>query len=78
MVSNTQLLTFISEGQKWASNTTSVDLFVKKDKLKEVKQSLSNASMDFRVLLEDVQRAIDEENPPLTSDELNEFTSRKG
>lgn len=67
-----------SKGQKWASNTTSVDLFVKKDKLKEVKQSLSNASMDFRVLLEDVQRAIDEENPPLTSDELNEFTSRKG
>ncbi len=43
-----------------------------------MKRVLGNASMDFRVLLEDVQKAIDEENPPLTSDELNEFTTRKG
>lgn len=66
------------EGQKWASNTTSVDMYIKKDKIDEVKQSLNNASMDFRILVENVQQAIDEENPPLRSEELNEFTTRKG
>lgn len=34
--------------------------------------------MDFRIIVEDVQKAIEEENPPVTSDELNEFASRKG
>lgn len=67
-----------TEGQKWASNTTSVDMFVKKDKIEEVKQSLSNASMEFRILVENVQDAIDEENPPLKMEELNEFSTRKG
>ncbi|XP_065220168.1 carboxypeptidase B-like [Planococcus citri] len=67
-----------NKGQKWASNTTSVDIYIKKDRIDEVKQALNNASMDFRILVEDVQRAIDEENPPQKFEELNEFTNRKG
>lgn len=67
-----------TEGQRWGSNTTSVDLYVKKEKVEEVKGALEKASMDFRVLIDDVQQAVDDENPPITSEELNEFTSRKG
>lgn len=44
----------------------------------EVKESLLNASMDFRILLNDVQEAIDEENPPFPSSEYDEYLSRKG
>lgn len=69
---------YSTEGQKWASNTTSVDIYIKKDKIQEVKQALNNASMDFRILVEDVQQAIDEENPPQKFEELNEFSTRKG
>ena len=66
------------EGQKWASNTTTVDIYVRREKVDEVKESLLNASMDFRIMLDDVQNAIDQENPPVPESDYDESMLRKG
>uniref|UniRef100_A0A8D8ZAB8 Carboxypeptidase activation peptide domain-containing protein n=1 Tax=Cacopsylla melanoneura TaxID=428564 RepID=A0A8D8ZAB8_9HEMI len=64
--------------EKWRSNTTSVDIMVKADKLTAVKQYLEKAKLTYEVVLDDVQRAIDEENPEISEEELALLTGRKG
>jgi len=57
--------------QKWFTNSTSVDIMVKKDKTEFVKNILNNGSLPFDIFIDDIQRAIDEENPPINEDELS-------
>ncbi|KAL1465084.1 hypothetical protein WDU94_004679 [Cyamophila willieti] len=64
--------------EKWRSNTTSIDIMAKADKLTAVKQYLEKAKLTYEVVLEDVQRAIDEENPDISEEELALLTGRKG
>lgn len=61
--------------EKWFVNTTSVDMMVKKDNLEIVKHALNNGSLSFHTFIDDVQRAIDDENPPVNEEE---FTGRQG
>lgn len=63
--------------QKWFNNSTSVDIMVKKKNSDIVKNMLNNASLTFDVFIEDIQRAINEENTPINEDEL-ELSGRKG
>lgn len=63
--------------QKWFANSTSVDIMVNKNNSEIVKNALNNGSLTFEVFIEDVQRAINEENPPVNEDEL-ELSGRQG
>lgn len=57
--------------EKWFTNSTSVDIMVKKDNSEIVKNALNNGSLSFDVFIDDIQRAINEENPPMNEDELS-------
>lgn len=61
--------------EKWFTNTMSVDMMVKKVNSEVVKHALNNGSLPFYVFIDDVQRAINEENPPVDEEEL---TGRQG
>jgi len=63
--------------EKWFTNTTSVDIMVKKDNSEIVKNTLKNGSLLFNVFIDDIQRAINEENPPINEDE-SELSGRQG
>lgn len=63
--------------QKWFTNSTSVDILVNKNNSEIVKNALNNGSLTFDVFIEDVQRAINEENPTENEDEL-ELSGRQG
>lgn len=56
--------------EKWFTNSTSVDIMVKKDNSEMVKNALNNGSLSFDVFIEDIQQAINEENPPINEVEL--------
>lgn len=50
---------------------------VKKHNTDIVKNTLNNGSLPYEVFIEDIQRAIDEENPPVNEDEF-EQSGRQG
>lgn len=50
---------------------------VKKDNSEIVKNTLKNGSLLFDVFIDDIQRAINEENPPINEDE-SELSGRQG
>ncbi|XP_050521702.1 carboxypeptidase B-like [Daktulosphaira vitifoliae] len=52
--------------QKWYSTPTSVDVMIKNENKNIVKSVLNNGSLSFDLFIDDVQRAIDEENLPVT------------
>jgi len=63
--------------EKWFTNSTSVDIMVKKVNSETVKNSLNNGSLSFDIFIDDIQRAINDENPPINEDEL-ELYGRQG
>jgi len=63
--------------EKWFTNSTSVDIMVKKVNSETVKNTLNNGSLSFDIFVDDIQRAINEENPPINEDEL-ELSGRQG
>lgn len=63
--------------QKWFTNSISVDIMVQKKNSEIVKNALNNGSLAFNVFIEDIQQAINEENPPVNEDEL-ELSGRQG
>lgn len=44
---------------------------VKKDNSEIVKSSLNNGSLSFKIFIDDIQQAINEENPPVNENELS-------
>lgn len=44
---------------------------VKKDNSEIVKNSLNNGSLPFKIFIDDIQQAINEENPPVNENELS-------
>lgn len=63
--------------QKWFTNSTSVDIMVKKHNTQIVKNTLNNGSLSYEVFIDDIQLAIDEENPPVNEEEF-ELSGRQG
>lgn len=57
-------------------NMTSVDLLIKKPIVNGVKQFLELTKVPYDVLIEDLQNAIDTENPP--KEEIEKLQNRKG
>ncbi|XP_058445495.1 carboxypeptidase B-like [Malaya genurostris] len=65
------------ETAMWSFNATSVDIFLKRPKeLPKARQFLRKAKIHFDVVIENMQREIDHENPP--KDELEQWENRDG
>ncbi|XP_055585997.1 carboxypeptidase B-like [Uranotaenia lowii] len=60
----------------WNYNTTFVDIFLKGPNLRDAGKLLKKAQISYQVLIEDMQRAIDEENP--SRDRLDLWENRDG
>lgn len=61
----------------WNYNVnSSVDVFLPEPQLTKARQFLSAASVPFEVVIDDMQRAIDEENP--SKDQLDLWENRDG
>lgn len=58
----------------WGGNTSSIDILVKPNSINKVDSILRGFNIQYEVLIEDLQKAIDEENPP----EEPENNDRKG
>lgn len=50
---------------------------VKRDNSGIVKNVLNNGSLSFDVFIDDIQRAINEENPPMNENELSGRQGKK-
>lgn len=60
----------------WSTNGTEVDVFLKKSSVDGVRQVLKENNISYSVLIEDMQRQIEHENPPI--EEIEEFQNRNG
>lgn len=61
----------------WGGNTTSLDILVRPDFRSHVAETLVNSGIDYQVIITDIQRAIDDENPS-PSEEEEELANRNG
>ncbi|XP_055551619.1 carboxypeptidase B-like [Wyeomyia smithii] len=64
------------DGAMWAFNATSVDIFLKHPKLAGARKLLRRAKISFDVVIDNMQRAIEQENPP--KDQLELWENRDG
>lgn len=64
------------EAAMWNLQSESVDMFLKKSLVNEAKSFLKSANVNFDVIIDDVQNAIDAENPP--KDQLDLWQNRNG
>ncbi|CAK9812749.1 Carboxypeptidase B [Anthophora plagiata] len=62
----------------WVGNDTAVDIMVRPEEIPRVSRYLRQKDLQYRVVIEDLQRAIDEENPTLSQQEMEELAGRKG
>lgn len=60
----------------WGGNATYIDILVKAKSVQKVAQKLKESNMQYELLISDVQKAIDEENPPVLEEE--ETDDRQG
>lgn len=67
----------VSDISAWGGNLLAIDILVKPSSLDMVKNDFKNSKIDYKILIPDLQRAIEEENPPIT-DELEELANRQG
>ncbi|KAJ8927855.1 hypothetical protein NQ314_019657 [Rhamnusium bicolor] len=58
----------------WGGNATSIDILVKPDSIDKVNAILAQENIKYEVTIDDLQKAIDEENPPI----VEENDDRKG
>ncbi|KAG7312132.1 hypothetical protein JYU34_001590 [Plutella xylostella] len=61
----------------WGGNHTHMDILVKPNAVKNVTRAFKRENITYDVLIEDLQRRIDEENPPLDENELS-LQDRRG
>lgn len=55
----------------WGGNLSCLDIMVNAKHIEKVSEAFARFNVDYRVVIEDLQKAIDEENPPLESLELD-------
>ncbi|KAF2896191.1 hypothetical protein ILUMI_09987, partial [Ignelater luminosus] len=56
----------------WGGNITSLDILVKPQSLQSVSKALLDNNIGYEVIIQDLQKAIDEENPPLNEDDYED------
>lgn len=62
----------------WVGNDTAVDVMIRSEEISRVSRYLKQKELQYEVVIEDLQRAIDEENPSLSVQEMEELEGRKG
>ncbi|XP_006609652.1 carboxypeptidase B-like isoform X2 [Apis dorsata] len=62
----------------WAGNDTAVDVMIRSEEISRVSRYLKEKDLNYRIMIEDLQKAIDEENPSLSEQEMEELQGRKG
>ncbi|EFN75265.1 carboxypeptidase B [Harpegnathos saltator] len=62
----------------WSNNASAADILIRSYMLEHVESVFRNAGLNYDVLINDVQQAIKEENPPLSPDAQEELEGRKG
>lgn len=60
----------------WSINGTEVDMFLKQSAVEGVRQVLKENDIPYTVLVPDMQRQIEEENPPQS--EIEQLQNRNG
>ncbi|NP_001036933.1 carboxypeptidase B-like isoform X2 [Bombyx mandarina] len=61
----------------WGGNQSSVDILIKPNVVENITRVFKRESIDYNVVIEDLQKRINEENPPLDNDEI-ELQDRRG
>lgn len=61
-----------------AVNSSTVDVLVKPETANKVKDYLDSGGLTFDVVIDNLQAAIDTENPTITAEEMEELEGRKG
>jgi hypothetical protein len=59
-------------------NGSTVDVLVKPNTVDKVKEFLERTELTFDVVTDNLQAAIDTENPTVTAEEMEELEGRKG
>lgn len=65
-----------SDGQVWRSIKQEIDYLVKSNSIEEAREFIRATNLSHVVLIEDLQKIIEEENPP--KEEIEKFQNRKG
>ena len=60
------------------ANDSRLDVMVPEKSIDKLKNFLDTNSVRYEVVIDDLQSAIDAENPPLTDEDKEEFEGRKG
>lgn len=71
------ILINLTELTSWGGNHTAVDFLVKPENQMHVGAILTRSNIKYSVVIADLQKNIDNENPPL-SEEDQELQDRKG
>lgn len=66
----------LSDISMWGGNSTYIDILVRARSLEKVTQKLKEHNIQYELVIPDVQKAIEEENPPIDEDE--ETDDRQG
>ncbi|KAI4504475.1 hypothetical protein M0802_000025 [Mischocyttarus mexicanus] len=61
----------------WFSNDTTVDIMVKQDEIARTSRTLKEMNLRYEIVIDDLQKAINEENPPLSVELMEELEGRK-
>jgi hypothetical protein len=61
-----------------ATNSSTVDVLVRPQIADKVKEFLDSSGLTFDVVIDNLQAAIDAENPTMTPEEMEELEGRKG
>lgn len=69
-------LLFLKDVSLWSINGTEIDMFVRRPAVEGVTQVLKENNIRYTVLVEDMQRQIEEENPPQS--EIEQLQNRNG
>lgn len=59
----------------WMGNGTAVDILIRQN---SVFDFLMQRKLVYDVVIDDLEKAIEEENPPIAEDEWSELEGRKG
>lgn len=71
-----QVFLIFKDISMWGGNAAFIDILVKAKSLQKVTQKLKENNIEYELLIPDVQKAIDEENPPMLEEE--ETDDRQG
>ncbi|XP_026675212.1 carboxypeptidase B-like [Ceratina calcarata] len=62
----------------WVGNESTVDVMVRSEEIPRVSRYLKQKDLRYQVVIDNLQKAIDEENPLLSVEEMEELEGRKG